>query len=503
MRLIPKFQGVRFQLGGKARRAGTPAIPPINLLRVIREKTGMKMREKTITAVCRTTDGIEWTTWKVRQDDSELVEQNNAPVVFSGDTTEEMIASIELPENVTEHLTGDITVSLRTSELLMRIMEFPAVNAGEIADMVGFQIDKISPFPSDQLALSHEVLRQAEETSLVLMVAAKRSCIDSVGDTFEAKGVRVHGIDARVLGWMKLLGDEGHIRGDDCEIFIIDDDIDFSLVVVTSGIPVAFRMLDTQLEAPNAVGELAGEIGYTLTTLDVERELPAPSAIHFWSHCEPGGGLCSKLMQQSGIPVSHHPLSSLPPLSEGIGRRTLEDGSRVELVPREWIEHERRKQLRRQFTMISSVLVAAWLVVLLIFYSIYKVRDVRLNRVEKRLAAIEPAARAALENRQKLNALKVYTDRSDSSLECLREVTQLLPPGNIEFLSYNYKKGKAVTLRGTAGSDETVYDYFGSLTKSSLFEQLKDQSVNAKTIKGVRTTVFSITLELAAGEEEI
>jgi len=461
----------------------------------------MKIRDKIITAVCRTMDGIEWTSWQIKPDGAERVQQDAVPVDFSGDTTEELIASIELPDNVTEHLTGDITVPLRTSELLMRVMELPAVEEDEITDMVGFQIDKISPFPSDQLAISHEVLRQTEETSLVLMAAAKRSCIDAIGDIFKEKGVRIHGIDARVLGWMKLLEDEGHVAGDDCETFIIDDGIDFSLVVVESGIPVAFRMLDTQTDDMNAVDELAYEIGYTLTLLDTEHDLPSPSAIQFWSHGDLAKGLIAKLSEKSGLPVHHHPLDSLPPLSEGIIRRTMAGESRIELIPTEWVEHERRKQLRRKFTLISSSIAAVWIMVLLVFYSIYKVRDMRLNRVEKRIAAIEPGARQALENRQKLKALKVYTDRSDSALECLREITQMLPPGNIEFASYNYKKGKGVTLRGTAGNDETVYDYFEALTASSLFDRLKDQSVNAKTIKGVRGAVFSVTLELPTEEE--
>lgn len=501
MRKLPHLRIGKIWPGLKGLRKGKSVPPVKNILRSIREKTTMKMREKTITAVSRTVDGIEWTSWKIKPDSAELAQQDAADVELSGDTPEEIIASIELPENVTEHLTGDITVPLRTSELLMRVMELPSVEEDEITDMVGFQIDKISPFPQEQLAISHEVLRQTEETSLVLMAAAKRNCIDTLGDTFETKGIRVHGIDARVLGWMKLMEDEGHVSSDQCEIFIIDDHIDFSLVVIDSGTPIAFRMLDTPDADTNTVEALAGEIGYTLTTLETERDLPAPAAIHFWSRDELAEDVRAKLSEKSGIPVHHHPLLSLPPLSEGIVRRTLAGGSRIELVPREWIEHERRMQLRRQFTLISSSIAAVWVAVLLIFYTIYKVRDVRLNRVEKRLAAIEPAARQSLENRQKLKALKVYTDRSDSALECMREVTRLLPPGNIEFASYNYKKGKGVTLRGSAGTDESVYDFFESLTESELFEQLKDQSVNAKTIKGVRSSVFTVSLELPAGEE--
>ena len=460
------------------------------------------MRDKTITAVCRTVDGIEWTSLLVKQDETEPAGQGFLPVTLSDGTVEDQLASLELPEEIATQLKGDIAVALRTSELLMRIMEFPTLDVGEIADMVEFQIDKISPFPIEQLAVSHELLHQTETTSLVLMVAAKRSCIDGIGERFKEKGVRIHRIDARVLGWIKLLQDAEHIAATGCEITIIDDGIDFSLAVFSEGIPVAFRMLDAQTDNMELVDELATEIGYTLTTLDTEHDLPTPSAVQFWSHVELPGGLRAKLTEKCGLPIHYHQLSILPPLSTGILRRTLEDESHIELIPSEWVEHENRKQLRRKFTLISSAIAAIWIVVLLAFYGIYKVRDMRLTHLKSQLTAIEPEARQALQNRQKLKALRLYTDRSDSSLECLREVTRLLPAGNIEFVSYNYKKGKGISLRGTAASDDTVYNFFDALSKSPLFEQLKDQSTNTRTTKGVRRSVFSVTLTLPSGEDE-
>lgn len=469
-------------------------------LQGIRSKTTMKMNERIITAVSRTQEGIEWTNCRIKADGPEQMEQDAAVVEMAGDTPEELLASIRLPENVTEHLTGDITVSLRTSELLMRIMEFPAVEDEEISDMVGFQIDKVSPFPQDQLAISHEVLRQSEDSSLVLMAAARRSCIDAIGDTFHSTGVRVHSIDARVLGWMRLMRDDGHISEDQCEIIIIDDEIDFSLVVVADGIPVVFRTLDTGMEDATAVEELAQEIGYTLTMLETEHDLPLPAKIRFWCHGDQGKQAYRGLSEKCGIPVDFLRLAELPPLSEGIVRRTKTGESRIELVPREWIEYEVRRKLRRQFTIIASSIITVWLVVMLGFYITYKVRDVALTQVKERLEAIEPEASLALENRSKLKLLQVYTDRSDSALECLLEVTKLLPPEDIEFASYNYKKGKGVTLRGSAVQDDHVYDFFESLTESDLFVRLKDQSVNAKVIKGVRSSVFSVTLDLP-GEE--
>ena len=80
-------------------------------------------------------------------------------------------------------------------------------------------------------------------------------------------------------------------------------------------------------------------------------------------------------------------------------------------------------------------------------------------------------------------------------------MTRLLPSEDIKFGSFNYKKGTGVTLRGTAENDNSIYDFFEALSESDLFEQLKDQSVNAKVVRGVRSTVFSATLSLPPREE--
>ncbi|MEA2069044.1 MAG: PilN domain-containing protein [Verrucomicrobiota bacterium] len=460
----------------------------------------MRIRDKIITAACRTPDGIEWTTLKIKQDGNETVEQGAQPLVLPDEISEEALSAIQLPEGIAEHLAGDITVALRTSELLMHTMEFPTADPSEIADMVGFQIDKVSPFPLDQLAVAHEILRDNGESADVLMAAAKRECIDAIGDAFEKTGVHIHSMDARVLGWMQLLHDKEHLTSTGCEIFIIDDGIDFSLVILFNGMPIAFRSLHAQVDDMNVVDELTYEIGYTLTTLDAGHDLPTPSAIQFWIHGDVPSPLRAKLGDKTGIKVLHHDLGILPPLSEGIVQRALQAENRIELIPREWIEHEQRQMLRKKFTLISAAIAAVWLLVLLIFFSVYNVRNMKLAGIQADADAIKPAAEQALQNRKKLKALKAYTDRSDSSLECLREVTHLLPVGDIEFVSFNYTKGKAVSLRGTARSDDIVNDFFSTLTKSSLFDRIKDESVTTKTTKGVRRAVFSVTLVFPAEE---
>ncbi|MDF7798920.1 hypothetical protein P4C99_05570 [Pontiellaceae bacterium B1224] len=459
------------------------------------------MRERTVTAACRTPDGIEWTTVKISQDGAEPVRHEQLPLVIPDDASPDDLAKLDLPD-LSEVIKGQVTVALRSSELLMRTIQLPTVNPVEIADMISFQVDKISPFPIDQLAMSHETLQTSDDSARVLMAAAKRKQIDAIGDTFEAKGTRIQSIDARVLGWLQLFSDEGRLTGDGCEVLLIIDGIDFVLVVLSEGLPICFRPLDMQLDDMTIVDELTYEIQYTLTTLAAEYSLPEPDTLHCWTLENLPAVLKVKLESTSGLKVKTHDLAEIPPLSEGILRRTLRDGNRIELIPREWVEHQQHLKLRKQFTTIAGSIAAVWIFVLLIFLSVFKVRDMKLAAVKADAEAIAPLAQQAQANQRKLKALKVYTDRTDSSLECLREITRTLPVGDIEFVSYNYTKDKGISLRGSGRDKSLVTDFFASLNKSPLFNGIANESSRDKTIKGVRRTEFSVTLPLVPKEDD-
>ncbi len=461
----------------------------------------IKLREKTITAACRTPDGIEWTTFKVNTDGRELVEQSSMPLELPAGLADEALAERDLPDDVSEHVRGEVTVALRASELLTRTMVFPTGDENEVAEMIGFQMDKISPFPIDQLAMSHEILLKNEDSSEVLMAAAKRARIDAIGEMFEKKGVRIHSIDARVLGWIQLLRDADHLADSGCEILIIVDGVDFVLAVLNEGRPITFRSLPARLDDMSVIDELTHEIAYTLTTLDAEHELPAPKSFQFWSLGEVPAPLRSKLAEKCGVKVDYHDLADLPPLSEGMARRTLSEENHIELIPAEWIEHMKRQTLNKRFSIIAGGVAVVWVIVLLGFFSVFKARDMKLNAVRGDANAIAPMARQAEANQRKLKALRVYTDRSDSSLECLREVTRVLPVGDIEFVSYGYDKNKGVTLRGTGRDKSIVTDFFATLNKSDLFDGIRNESVNEKVTKGVRRAIFSVSLPLAEKEE--
>lgn len=459
-----------------------------------------KFREKTVTAVCRTPEGIEWTSVKISQEGTEPVSQNRLDIDLPDALTAEHLETADFP-NLSDHFRGEVTVALRSSELLMRTMEFPSADPAEVADMVGFQVDKISPFPIDLLAVSHEMLSVGADTSRVLMAGVRREQINRLGDVLEKHGTRVHSIDARVLGWLDLLQHEKRLTGGECEIVVIADGIDFVLAVLHNGQPLTFRSLTASLDDLDVIDELAYEFSYTLTTLDAEYDLPEPENIHFWTLERLPPAFITKLSEKTGVQIENSTLPELPPLSEGILRRSLSREPHIELIPAEWLEQEKKRRMRKQFAILTGSIAAVWLSVLLIFLSVFKVRDMKLAAIQEQADAIAPLAAQAVQNKNKLEKLKAASDRTYSSLECLREATRLLPAGDIEFVSYNYSKDKGVTLRGTGRDKSIITDFYTTLNKSDLFDGVRNESVTEKTTKGVRRAVFSVTLPLSRKEE--
>lgn len=455
------------------------------------------MREKLITAISQTIDGIEWTSLRLKEG-SEIVQQGE--LLRSSTRDDGRITPTDLPDGLEEKVNGDMIVSLHSSELLLHIVQLPAEDPTELADMIPFQVDKISPFALDEMAISHEVLEQNEGTSTTLVVAAKKQCIDEIGDAFDQRNIRIHSIDARILGWLQLLNDAKHIPSDKNIVLILHDGIDFSMVFLRNGIPISIRNLHPQgISMPNP-SELAFEVEYLLTVLDVTEALEPPQALHYWSVEPPEKESVVVLEEKCGLRMELKSLAELPPLSEGLVRRAAQQ-NRIELIPREWIEHEERKKLTQQFIRAMAMVGLVWLVLFFILIVTFRVRKVGVEKYQEIANQLEQPAKQAKETRKKRDELYAYSDRSRSPLECLREVTERLPTGDIDFNSFNYSKNK-VSLRGSSDNSDLPYTFIGNLSSSELFVRPENQSVNKTSSRGASRYQFSVTLPIQGAEED-
>jgi hypothetical protein len=242
--------------------------------------------------------------------------------------------------------------------------------------------------------------------------------------------------------------------------------------------------------------DAAEQLAFELTYSFQQHAIEIPNILSFWRY-EPLSEMHQNQIQKTiGKTIQPHSISDMPALSVGLIERFISPQTTLNFIPASWIEQQKQRVIHKRFLKYTTIMAIIWLLLFALFFTIYSVRNAHLNRLLTEANEIAPAAKIAKENSEKLKALQLYTDRSQSSLECLRELTLLLPAGDIEFTSYNYSKSKGVTLRGTAINDDIVYEFFKKLASSPLFDELKNQSVNTRSSKGIQRAVFSVSLNL-------
>ncbi|NOU36012.1 MAG: pilus assembly protein PilM [Kiritimatiellaceae bacterium] len=451
------------------------------------------------TGIHYTDEIVEWAVLRRSRKGTEKIREGSLPVPegFFQQKNAPLFPS-EVLSGIRRNFRGVVTVSLPSSQLLMRILELPSTSAQELRSMVELQMDQISPFPVDQLTVSYEVLKQTENHSRVLAVAAQRKTVDTLGDLFKAQNVYIRSLDAEVLAWWSLLIAYGQVPCQGRVVLILEEHTEFSMIVVDDGVPVCFRSLELfhDFTDETVMHEIVEEMHYTLLSLEAEYGHRDGCALEVWSETKFPEQLINLLKEHCGGSVNLHELNSIPPVSEGLALRTAERRlHHAELVPREWIELQRRNRLIKVGTIAAITVLSVWLAVITITGAVFSLQQASYNRVRKEAAKYEGPARAAQAAREEMLSLEKYADRSHSALECLREVSTALPDG-VEIASFTYKKGEAVSLRGSSAQAESVYDFFQKLGASGIFSGVKDQPVSTRTVKDKRVSTFSITAEL-------
>ncbi len=457
------------------------------------------------TGIHFTDEIVEWAVLRKNRRGTEKLYEGTLPLPegFFEQENAPLFPAEVLPE-IRNNFKGIVTLALPSSQLLMRVIELPSADADELRGMVELQIDQISPFPVDQMTVSYEVLHQTEDHSRVLAVAAPRKVVDTLGDLFKEKNIYIRSLDAEILAWWSLLVAHAQAPDKGRIVLVLEEHTEFSMIVVDDGVPVCFRSLELfhNFSDEAVMKEVSEEVRYTLLSLEAEYGHRETDSVLFWSEAEVPPSLVRMLKKACGADVSLHDLGTLPPLAEGLALRTAERGlHHVELVPREWIELQRKKRIMRIATIASIAVLSIWLAVVTITGVVFSIRQASCRRIRRQAAIYEEPARKAQAAREAMLSLKEYSDRSRSALECLREITAALPEG-VEISSFTYKKGASVSLRGTSERADPIYDYFQQLSASGLFERIKDQPVSTRTIKDRRVSTFSLTAELPKQPQE-
>ncbi|MFC1462198.1 PilN domain-containing protein [Verrucomicrobiota bacterium] len=401
----------------------------------------------------------------------------------------------------TRGVKGGVTVGLPSGDLLLRVLDLPIVEPEELPGIVELQADKFSPFPIENMVVSHEVLRQTEDSSTVLVAAIQSGIVESLGTLLHGAGLSAARIDAEVLGWWHLLKESRQISDTGRHLIVLLASDTPEIVVVQDGIPVVFRSLDemTGMTDEDLSAEITHEVGYTLMTLELEHGEAGADSI---SICSLSGqapaGLAEKLREECACDILLKPLASLPSLAEGLARRSTGSQAVLDLMPAAWHESGKSKQFRKRVILTACAVLGLWLAVVGGFLGALYFQKSRLETGKAELEALDAPATAVKETRERVRIIRRYMDRTHSSLECLREISTVQPAG-IELTSFTYRKGEQVKIVGEGLDVTRIFEFKNKLDGSGLFTRTTLHGPRFDRRK--RKQIFDIEMDLPGNNE--
>ncbi len=359
-----------------------------------------------------------------------------------------------------------IVLSLPLSRLLVQVMRLPIEIKDDLASAVALQMDKLSPFPGEEMAVGCEVMSETEQDLLVFAAALPEAVFGEIGAALEAAKLRVVRTDATILGWLRSWYGSLQLSRPGRRLILTDVDDGWDLLVLDHGVPVLARGLGVQPDETALIREI------TLSLLNAELDSGAGDIkeVLVVSAKAPDASLTDKLDNVTGVKARH----VVPPDADGgVSGVALRTGERaaLDVTPQVWRDALKESRIRRKVLTGVGIAAALWAVFMAVLFAGPAVYRQMTARVREKSRAHSKAYRQVADTRERVNLILSYTDRSRSPLEILRLTSAYLPQG-ITLIGFNYKREDGVRISGEADQAMLVYDFKDVLTADTLFESV-------------------------------
>lgn len=357
-----------------------------------------------------------------------------------------------------------LTVALPLSRLLVRVLKLPIEVRDDLTDAVTLQMDKLSPFPGEELSVGCEILSETETSLWVFAAAMPAAVFEELGDALRVANLQIVRTDVAVLGWFRSLCGPLQLTRPGRRVLLMDPDDGWDLLVLDHGVPVLVRGLGQISDTDTLVREL------TLSLLNVELDVGhSPiTEVLFVSNEAPASERVEQLGALLDVPVRYQPLPSDDGGVEGVAVRTGE-GAAMDLTPQVWRTAMKDARVRKRVLTGVAFATTVWALLMGTLFAgplVYKQLTER-SRAESKSHAV--AYKQVSDTRERVNLILSYMDRTYSPLEMLRLTSGYLPPG-ITLTGLSYRREDGMKITGEADVPTLVYDFKNAVTEDPLFE---------------------------------
>ncbi len=407
-----------------------------------------------------------------------------------------------LPASMTGRGGHKIRLGLPSSQLVIRILDLPLVEDEEIAGAVALQADKFSPFPIEQMVYSHEVLARREDGTRVLVAAAQYAWVEEVCAPIRSNGGVFTRLDATALGYWEAMQRTDALKRDRRQVLVLLSQQEVLVLLHDEGQLIGLSGLGQpeDLQDAEACRELADEVSRIVLEGDATFGVSEEAEVVLVPDASFGSmdTLSEAVAEATRLTILPAGTIPFPDGLQGLVVRAerAEEAHLLNLMPSAWLKEAQQGHFRQQLYLLLGWVGGLWLLLALGGWGFMVWQERELAQLREEEQSWREPANDVRRMRLQVTLIDRYEDRTRSALECLREVSMLLPEG-VELTSWTYRKGDRIELIGEADRGDLVLQFNERLNGSALFTAVQ-AGTRTRTRQGRHR--FSFDLLFAAEE---
>lgn len=401
----------------------------------------------------------------------------------------------------------------------IRILNLPAADPKEIADMVGLQAAKQTPYSKEEIIYSHKIINSdpAGYTKVMLVIAA-RNIINERVNTLQTAGMGLTKIaisSEGVYNWFRIARARDIEANDSQSIAVVDIDSNYSDFIVINKGKMAFTR-NIFIGANHLINEPAvwrdkfsEELKRSLQRYQGEERNIKITKIFLSGASENIEGMDAELRAKLDIPIEKtSQLENIPIsfnadiLKEGdsrnisitqlIGVLMNDKDLQIDLLSGERKIQILMEHKRRQLTVMGVLFVAIVTMLSLLLLINVSNKNTYLDALKQKLAKVETESAGIEKMRTVIKLVEKRLDFRGYAINIINEIYKVTPE-EIYVIDVFIDEKRDVTIKGGSAAMSSVFKYIKLLEKSGMFENVKTSYTTTKKEKDGEFAEFEIT----------
>src|SRR5205085_6699808 len=357
-------------------------------------------------------------------------EQNGSWTVRKLQTLEEAVPLLSASD--------EFVLGLPVSAVIAQRFRLPSVDPAEFPEMIRLQIEKLLPFPADEVTSDFELIEQNETESVVSAIAISNDRLAEVASPLLDRGYIPRQVTVYAAQRASTYAPKGN-----------------ALLIYPEGEMLVYAMTENgKLSLARAIERNGDQLEIELPQLRLSAELQGIDA-----------SSPNVLLDETCYELREAVQGILASSTEIVGIDLPPAPVKLNLLPESW--RRRRLQLVRQVEWRKRLfwIGGAYLGVIVLLFAYLGVLRFQVGRFDRRIAHDAPATEFVRATEARWKALAPAIDPHYYPVEILQHLFESLPSADVRVTSYN-QSARQISVDGEANTAALAYDFIDKVKKN-------------------------------------